>query len=129
MYLQCKHGFVECDRWDGTLTNHPVHDAGIVNATRRGGKIVIVVRSRSEGTIAELLKLAGIKVKRYTSPPDWDYPFRVYLTGGEFQRMITAVVAQIDYRNFKNWCASNSPEQSKLARDIWHAAHAAGRVP
>jgi hypothetical protein len=129
MYLHCKAGFVEADRWDGSpipLATHQRAVRRLLVADRKGGCKVIVMRSREEATLVQLVRGVGRKVKVYESPVGWDYEWRAYVTDAEFGTILYHVVAGLDYRNFKSWTTKWAPDQHGLALDIWHAAHAAG---
>ena len=127
MYLHCKHGFVEADRWSGAdIPGHGDVLAGVAAA----GHAVVVVRSRDADTLTALCatlpraRAAGVmpRIDVLVSPPDWDYEFRVYLTAVEWAQVLARVALELDYRNFKSWTTANAPEQHRLAHDIWHAA-------
>jgi hypothetical protein len=134
MYLQCKHGFIEADCWDGKdipvlrgqealCKKHRIalsHAAAFADGD--GG--VMVVRSRDSATIQGLGIEPGAVLE---SPKGWDYPYRVYLTKQQFKVLLSLVVDDCDYRNFKSWCHVNKPEDSALAHDIWKVAYDAGQ--
>jgi len=122
VYLQCKHGFVEADLWDGTWTTSRAHDEEL-RRVRRRSKRVIVVRSRSVHTLENLVWGIRRDPEVFESAPGWDYAFRVYLTDKEWGKVLTDVALHLDYRNFKKWTIENSRGQAELAHDVWHAAH------
>jgi hypothetical protein len=130
VYLQCKHGFIEADAWDGKLTGIRTHDAALRDARKRETSgSVVVVRSRRVDTIADLIAAVrglGDDVSPLESPLTWDYEWRAYLTSGEFATFMATVALSLDYRNFKSWCQANDPPSYKLAHDLWDAAHADG---
>lgn len=121
MYLQCKYGFVEADRWDGS-TIPVAAQAEEVRVVKKKGA-VIVVRSRRRATIVGLVSHLRRKPKVFESPPDWDYEFRAYVTAGEWASVLATIVEQLDYRNFKSWCARNAPDQAHLAHAVWQVAY------
>lgn len=138
MYIQCTHGFVEADRWDGQTIPLRTHQTAAKRVkARSASQTVVVLRSREEATLVALVaslapdrgvfhakRLQGRKV--YRSPQGWDYEFRAYVTAEEWGQILTKVALDLDYRNFKSWCTKNKPQDHKLAHDIWHAAHDAG---
>ena len=132
MYVQCKQGFVEADRWDGNPIPDATHMAELVEARDkfahrdhdRGALTVIVMRSREEDTIEDLLEYLTRRVRVLASPPTWDYEFRAYVTAAEWAAILAAVVEEIDYRNFKSWSGAHSnPARVRMAHSIWHACH------
>lgn len=127
MYIHCKQGFIEVDRWDGNaILTAPDHQAEITKLHRRKRGPVMVVRSRKRETIEGLLK--GMRGKHTIwETPTWDYQFRVYLTATDFANVVARVLAEIDYRNFKSWTGRNAPGESRLAHDIWQVAFDAVR--
>lgn len=122
MYLQCKYGFVEADLWDGNWTGDAGHDPELRRVRRRSKKVV-VVRSRSVITLENLATPIKRHPDVFVSPVEWDYQFRLYLTAREWAKVMASVAEGLDYRNFKSWTSTNSCGQSKLAHDVWHAAH------
>ncbi len=134
MYLHCKHGFVEADRWDGNPVGLPEH-AAMIAAISNAGHAVIVVRSRRRDTLHSLVgdmpryKAQGIlpRIVVLASPPGWDYEFRCYLSAAEWGMVLVRVAMGLDYRNFKSWTSLRAPQEGQLAIDIWHAAHDAVR--
>ena len=124
MYLQCKRGFVEADRWDGSPVPDAQQQKAILQCKRDGGT-VIVVRSRELETITKLLADVGISRRTFESPPGWDYPFRAYVTIGEWAQVLAGVAFGLDYRNFKSWTGQHKPNDHHLAYDIWQAAYRA----
>ena len=125
MYIHCKQGFVEADRWDGQKLSIRAHQQALLKIKAKGDT-PIVLRSRESETLEGLLALAGIKRKVYDSPPTWDYQFRAYVGAREWGTIMTAVSLDLDYRNFKSWSGRNRT-RSGLAHDIWHVAHKARR--
>lgn len=125
MYIQCKHGFVEADRWDGSVIPirghmHEIHSLGAL--TERSRTRVIVLRSRFEDTVFGMLD----HIERFPEvwfTPDWDYQFRAYVTLQEFKVILAGIANDLTYRNFKHWAQDNSPEQYRLAHDVWRVAH------
>jgi hypothetical protein len=125
MYLHCKRGFVEADRWDGSkIPDAAQHKA--VKQCKRDGGTVIVVRSRELETLQTLLGDVGISRPTFESPPGWDYQFRAYVTIDEWARVLAGVAFGLDYRNFKSWTSSHRPDDHRLAFKIWQAAYDAG---
>lgn len=124
MYLHCKRGFVEADRWDGSPIPDPAQQK-VVQRIRRGGAIVVVARSRERSTLVELLDAVRIAGTIFESP-GWDYPFRVYLAVEDWACVLAGVALELDYRNFKSWTGAHRPDQHHLAYDIWQAAFNAG---
>jgi hypothetical protein len=124
MYLQCKAGFVEVDRWDGTPVPVPAQQAAIDRLRFQvGNPGVVVVRCRSRGDLRELLTGYGPARRRvWKSPPGWDYEYRAYLTLGEWAVTMANIAGDLDYRNFKSWCHASAPAHAPLAHRIWHAA-------
>jgi len=128
MYLMCKEGFVEADRWDGArlpdangVEAHRVA-LGVAIAAARDGRVTIA-RSRERSTLLELVAFVRRDVPVLESPAGWDYPFRVYLTADEWAVVMAAIGDDLDYRNFKSWCAANAPAPRKaLAHDLWSDA-------
>lgn len=115
MYMHCKYGFVEADRWDGMKTGVAMHDHELMRANS-----LIVVRSRSRDTLRELVRLSPASDHVILqSPPHWDYEWRVYLTPEEWGEIVAVVASGLDYRNFK----ASIPEQHDLALAIWEAAN------
>jgi len=129
VYLHCKTGFFEVDRWDGSPVGREDHQAAI-DELRAGGAVEIaVVRCRDRAQLRDLLKhFAPRQARIWKSPPRWDYPFRVYLTLAEWASTMASVAAGLDYRNFKSWTKANAPAQAALAYDIWGVAERAGRA-
>lgn len=135
MYLHFKSGFVEVDQWDGTMTGDAEHD-GVLSSIGKH-PIPIVVRSRTRSTLVHMATLflhhypgAPLSGKYvYESPKGWDYEFRSYYTKDEFACIMTQIVMDLDYRNFKSWTAEHAPAQRELAGDIWHVAHQQVREP
>lgn len=125
MYLQCKHGFIEADRWDGTPIPIETHMRAIKKLV--GG--VIVLRSRRFKTLQKLNKSIRRNVRIWKSPKGWDYEFRSYVTMNEFTLILMDAVFDIDYRNFKNWTHSHDKDHAELALDVWHAAHKMAVTP
>jgi hypothetical protein len=121
MYLHCKRGFVEADRWDGSPIPVAEQQAQAIACAERGGA-VIIARSRDGVTLVALLADSGIDAKVFHSPA-WDYPFRVYLTLDEWALMLTGAAFAIDYRNFKHWTSAHQRGQYELAMRIWQAAY------
>lgn len=134
MYLQCKFGFVEVDEWDGSPI--PVADqmAEVVALKRRSRK-VMVVRARDSETLLRLLELVGAgrpggvvaPPTVWKSPEDWDYEWRMYVSGTLWKKILCDVADAIDYRNFKHWTVEHDPTQKALAKAIWEAAHTHAR--
>lgn len=128
MYLQCKMGFVEADRWDGTPIVELIHAGELRSAFKRSKDAlshegVIVVRSRVRSTLVELTHLLdSVDHKVLRSPPEWDYKWRVYLTMDEWAEVMNKIALGLDYRNFKSWTHEKSPGQSALAHAIWRDA-------
>jgi hypothetical protein len=121
MYIQFKHGFIEADRWDGN-TELPAEHLKAIEAVSHDA--VIVVRSRERSTI-EWAAWAGSPERQVASfrTPTWDYEFRCYLSASEWAAVLTAIAADLDYRNFKAWSGEHStPARSRLAHGIWHEA-------
>lgn len=127
MYVHCKAGFVEADRWDGQRIPVQAHHAAVCGLRRKSpSRTVVVLRSRARATLGVLVSLIGSRRKVYESPAGWDYPFRAYVTAEEWSRILAEVALGLDYRNFKSWTAANCNETDRqLAHEIWHAAHAA----
>lgn len=125
MYLHCKRGFVEADRWDGSKIPDAAQDK-VVRRLKRAGEVVVVARSRERDTLVKLLGDVGISSKVYETPK-WDYPFRVYVSADEWARVLAGVALELDYRNFKHWTTDNRPEQHQLAFWIWEDAFSAAR--
>ena len=130
MYVQCKQGFVEADRWDGNTIPSVDHMAALVEArdkfAHRGeaALTVIVMRSREEDTLEDLMEYLTRRVRVLESPPSWDYEFRAYVTAAEWSAILEAVVEEVDYRNFKSWSGAHSnPNRVRMAHSIWHACH------
>lgn len=125
MYLQCKHGFVEADRWDGAPIQNAAMQSLILKLAGKSREIpVIVVRARARGVLTGLLLDANILNRKvFKSPEGWDYEYRAFMTLGEFQDMLAAVALGLDYRNFKSWTGTNDRKQEDLAHAVWHAAH------
>lgn len=120
MYLHCKHGFVEADRWDGArIPDREQQEA--VQRCERDGDAVVVARSRELETLLALLADVGITATLFETP-DWDYPFRVYVTAKDWACVLAGVALDLDYRNFKHWTSSHRPEQHELAAALWRAA-------
>lgn len=130
MYLHSKHGFVEADAWDGTPMALPEHQSEVEAVASVTGT-VIVVRSRRNDTIAELIRNlprahgGGVvpQIKIYESPAGWDYEWRAYLTPIEWGGCMTSVAMELDYRNFKHTMQAHTPREYPLAKAIWQAAH------
>lgn len=130
MYLHCKQGFVEADRWDGMplpleaeLHRSELAAAAALSPERR----VIIARSRERSTLAELTAFVRRNVPVLESPPAWDYPWRAYLTVDEWAVIMAAVADDLDYRNFKSWCHANADHsRAWLAHEVWTAAFRAG---
>lgn len=120
MYLHCKRGFVEADRWDGSPIPDPTQQAVVLGCKRDGGT-VIVARSRERETLVKLLGDVGISTMLFETPA-WDYPFRVYVTADEWARALAGVAFELDYRNFKHWTSGHQPERYELAHHIWQDA-------
>lgn len=127
MYLQCKYGFVEADAWDGTPVPVKSHQKEL-ERVRATGLTPIIVRARRREVLTSLCRLARIEpTRRFVrkSPPGWDYEWRMYVSNQVWGYMMRAVAMDLDYRNFKKWCAANSDdEHSELAHDIWGSAFA-----
>jgi hypothetical protein len=136
MYMQCKQGFVEADRWDGQRLTIQAHQTQVNRLRRRSPSgAVVVVRSREQATLVDLVGLLTCRVqhmpkarprKVYPSPPGWDYEWRVYVTAEEWGQILTSVALGLDYRNFKSWTTRHKPADHRLAHDIWHVAHEDG---
>jgi hypothetical protein len=138
VYIHCKQGFIEADRYDGEPLP-PGTPPGVVkrlNGAQRRAKAfdagveVIVVRARVRETLTKLLALAQLDTAWVVaSPPTWDYEFRCFLTAVEFREVLHAIARDLDYRNFKMQCGERRPygereeNQHNLAHAIWHAAH------
>lgn len=121
MYIQFKHGFIEADRWDGN-TALPAEHLKSIEATE--GNAVIVVRSRERSTI-EWAAHVGAPERQVAAfrTPTWDYEFRCYLSASEWAAVLTAIAADLDYRNFKAWSGEHSTAaRTTLAHGIWHEA-------
>lgn len=124
MYVQCKQGFVEVDRYDGSINQLPTaHLVAISKATATDpGCSVMVVRSREKST----LEFATSRLNRSLvifRTPSCDYEFRIYVTLSEWVAILAAFSSGIDYRNFKNWAHNNSSiEHAALAHGVWHEA-------
>ncbi len=137
MYIQCKQGFVEADRWDGQRIPIQAHQRAVYRLRRRSpSQSVVVLRSREHATLVALLALGADQAaggcrgrKVYESPAGWDYQFRAYVTAEEWGWILGEVALGLDYRNFKSWTTAHKPKDHKLAHDIWHAAHDAARPP
>lgn len=127
MYVQCKAGFVEADRWDGSPIPNAAQQAA-VRRIRRGARNqpVIVVRSRERATLLHLLVTGMVPRRKIYQTPAWDYEWRVYMSAREWAGVLGAVVMDLDYRNFKSWTTANKPQDHRLAHDIWHVAHEDG---
>lgn len=128
MYIQCKQGFIEADRWDGQRIPVEAHQKVVERLAKKPNQTVIVLRSRERATLADLVGRVADRRKVYESPQGWDYQFRAYVTSGEWAAILSTIVGDLDYRNFKSWCTANKPKDHRLAHDIWHAAHDAGKV-
>ena len=141
MYLHTKYGFVEADLWDGAAIPNKLQSSALdaaLAATSCVGAKVVVARSRYKQTLVDLVALLGSAarfigsvepepIEVLASPQGWDYEFRCYLTTAEFAGILSMVVVNLDYRNFKTWCSKHQGAvQYKLASDIWHAAHKDG---
>jgi hypothetical protein len=134
MYLHCKRGFVEADRWDGSPIPDPVQQKAVQRLRRgrladfiAGGREVIVARSRERETLEQLLGDVRIKRRQVFETLTWDYPFRVYLAVDEWARVLAGVALELDYRNFKHWTTDHRPDQHQLAYRIWQVAFDAAR--
>ncbi len=126
MYLHCKRGFVEADAWDGSTIPDKVQQREARRLKQQGGT-TIIVRSRDGVTLVSLLGNVGVTAEVFHTP-DWDYPFRVYLTVGAWAVVMGAVAHGLDYRNFKHWTGvSRNPGEHELALEIWQAALREGR--
>jgi hypothetical protein len=127
MYLHCKAGFFEVDRWDGTPVPIPQHQLEIDELVAVGAEGIIVVRCRQRAELEDLMRRYSKRQHViWKSPPGWDYQWRVYLTLAEWCKVMALVGADLDYRNFKAWTTSHAPEQQALAHDIWGAAYRDG---
>jgi hypothetical protein len=142
MYIQYKHGFIEADRWDGNMDMPLEHVDAIcaahasIDAKTIARSViplvvpVIVVRSRDHETIDDVLTTLRCQVTHSRivlrfHTPEWDYPWRAYVTVHEWARVLADVALGIDYRNFKKWCAAHANERDQyLAHAIWRAASA-----
>jgi hypothetical protein len=113
MYLHCKAGFFEVDRWDGT----PMKGRFAIHAPDS-----IIVRARRAEDLADLIRdyVPGEVVAFHT--PQWDYPFRCYLTEDQWSQAMSAIARDLDYRNFKHWSGETDSRNEKLAHDIWTVA-------
>ena len=133
MYIQCKDGFMEIDRWDGSPIPAPQQSLEVHRLSSFGSG-VYVVRSRSWQTLDSMREVlqkehGGRIVTVVYATPEWDYPFRIYLTGISLSVMLTQIVKSLDYRNFKDWTSLHKPADNTLAHDIWYAAaRQGGRV-
>lgn len=129
MYIHCKKGFVEADRWDGDMPNEPTH-ASILAELAKSEQEIVVCRSRRMDTLWTLcsklprFNAKGIlpRIEVLASPPGWDYQYRVYLLKAEWGAVLTQIAMDLDYRNFKSYAARSAPQENRLAHDIWHAA-------
>lgn len=128
MYLQCKQGFIEADRWDGQRISIKEHQLVIDKLMRRKHGFVVVLRSREQSTLSELVGRIAPKRQVFQSPPGWDYEWRAYVTSTEWAQIMSTIVGDLDYRNFKNWCSANKPKDRQMAYDVWHAAHDAAHT-
>lgn len=117
MYLHCKEGFVEADRWDGRMTSVEAHNEELRRLTRHG---VVVVRARSRVVLEQMLPATAVI---FSSPIGWDYEWRSYVTRATWAKTMVRVAMDLDYRNFKNWTHDNAEPESPLAHEIWNAAH------
>lgn len=135
MYVQFKAGFIEADAWDGNQDLPAPHISAITEVSHREicvgdhalPPVVIVVRSRERETLARITHhIHGCEIFR---TPSWDYKFRVYISAAEWGCVLAAIAADVDYRNFKSWCAANStPARTNLAHDIWIAGRLVAEV-
>jgi hypothetical protein len=123
VYIHCKSGFFEVDRWDGTPFESASHQKE-VDKLRDGGDEIVVVRTRRWEALVELLeRYTQVKRRIWESPAGWDYQFRAYLTRCEWAATMSRIAMDLDYRNFKSWITKNGREQHDLALRIWQAAH------
>jgi hypothetical protein len=115
MYIHCKTGFLEVDRWDRSPIPLADHQKYIKRLVKNEGHPIFVVRSRQESTMKALFGPAAI----FESPPDWDYRYRTYLSYMGLTLLFVRIADSLDYRNFKASCPT---DQSQLAHKIWKDA-------
>jgi hypothetical protein len=123
MYVQCKAGFFEVDRWDGSPfpVREQQEDVNDVAASRLG---VVVVRCRHRKDLEQLLLHYSKGGRRiWKSPKGWDYAYRTYMTPLAWGEIMRNVAVDLDYRNFKAWTRGGEARHHRLAHDIWEAAN------
>jgi hypothetical protein len=127
MYFQAKCGFFEVDRYQNTPV--PAVD-GVVPKNDD-----IIVRARKEVDLYHLLKVycpqsvPPSQQPKLLHTPQWDYPYRAYMSEELWAATMAAIARDLSYQNFKKWTARTSPRQAELAHDIWAAGYAYGQPP
>ena len=123
MYLHCKTGFYEVDRYQNTPIDACAMAEGGAKEYRPETDDIIV-RARTREDLERLLELYAddpMTVSPILHTPQWDYQWRVYMSEASWALMMSTIAYDLDYRNFKAWTSNHAPDQHRLAYAIWEA--------
>ncbi len=72
---------------------------------------LLLVRSRAEEDLTNLLETLDLPTSRATATPTADYPWRAVLSRAEWSRFLSLEVDELDYANFKSRVGQRSGSQ------------------
>ena len=96
--------------------------AGAYSIVRKGEVGAYQVRGREKRDLQNLLMLVNLPADRLIVTRSGDYGFRIIVNTEELSRIFAALMATIDYDNFKDEVARH-PDQAKKLRvyhEVWH---------